>query len=401
MPAAAWAKAPTAGLCVMPARRNESGIRIRREGNAQMDARNFLLYGRKLAATVVPALACLAVAWAGTSSAAAEDVRFAGKTLRMIVGSNAGGVTDIGARVVARFMGKYLPDSPSIVVQNVPGANGIAAANMFYLRSAPDGLTSFAGSSSQVTPDVVRANASVQYDVKKFKWIGGIFNAGTLVVTTKDGAARLATGKGEALTMGQVGGARTEALVVVWASEYLGWKVRFITGYHGNQEISMALRKGELDMLNTSSIHGLQELMQGSDNFVPVMQTGVYKNGKLNRRDGFETVPLISEVLADKLSGRALSAFNSWLDSIQIGKHFAMPPNAPDDYVEVYRKAYLKMNEDPEFRKQAVLALEPDYILMTAAEVSELIDRMSASHEDDYRYVDKLREKYGLADAKN
>lgn len=335
----------------------------------------------------------------GSGVALAQEVTFAGKTLRMIVGSNAGGVTDVGARVVARFMGKYLPDSPTIVVQNVPGANGIAAANMFYLRSAPDGLTSLAGSSSQVTPDVVRANPSVQYDLKKFKWIGGVFNAGTLVVTTKDGVERLKTGKGEALTMGQVGGARTEALVVVWASEYLNWRVRFITGYSGNQEISMALRKGELDMLNTSSIHGLQEILTHSPNFVPVMQTGVYKGGKLNRRDGFEHVPLISEALEGKLAGPARSAFQSWLDSIQIGKYFAMPPNAPDNYVAAYQKAYLKMNDDPEFRKQAVLAMEPDYILMTAAEVAELVDRMSAAAEEDYRYVDRLREKYGLADS--
>jgi tripartite-type tricarboxylate transporter receptor subunit TctC len=329
--------------------------------------------------------------------AVADEVSFAGKTVRMIVGSNAGGVTDVGARVVARFMGKYLPDSPSIVIQNVPGANGIAAANMFYLRSAPDGMTSLAGSSSQVTPDVVRANPSVQYDLQKFKWIGGVYNAGTLVVTTKDGAAQLGSKDATPLAMGQVGGARTEALVVVWASEYLGWKVRFITGYAGNQEISMALRKGELDMLNTSSIVGLQEILTTSDKFVPVMQTGVYKNGKLARRDGFETIPLISEAIEGKISGPAKSAFNSWLDSIQIGKYFAMPPNAPENYVEAYRKAYLKMNEDPEFRKQAVMALEPDYILMTAQEVAVLIDRMAAAHEDDYRYVDHLRDKYGLS----
>lgn len=358
-----------------------------------MAARIRFGHGASIALATMAACSLVVIA----APSVAEEARFAGKTARMIVGSNAGGVTDVGARVVARFMGKYLPDSPTIVIQNVPGANGIAAANMFYLRSAPDGMTSFAGSSSQVTPDVVRSNSAVQYDLSKFKWIGGVYNAGTLVVTTKSGAARLASGTGPPLTMGQVGGARTEALVVVWASEYLGWKVRFITGYHGTQEISLALRKGELDMLNTSSIIGLTEILSTSDDFVPVMQTGVYKNGKLVRRDSFENVPLIHEALAGKTQGLAKTAFDSWLDSIQIGKYFALPPNAPDEYVAAYRAAYEKMNEDAEFRRQAAVALEPDYVLMTAAEARTLVERMGASHEDDYRYVDRLREKYGLS----
>lgn len=330
--------------------------------------------------------------------ASAQEVSFAGKQLRMIVGSNAGGVTDVGARLVARFMAKTMPDNPTIVVQNVPGANGIAASNQFYLRAAPDGLTSLAGSSSQVTPDVIRANPSVQYDLKRFVWIGGVYNQGTLVVLSKDGAARLTSGKGEPVTMGQVGGARTEALVAVWASEHLGWRVRFITGYVGTPEIGLALRKGELDMMNSSSVAGMDDILKEKGAFSVVMQTGVMKNGKLSRRDGFEDVPLISEAVAGKLSGQAQGAFNSWLDSIQIGKYFALPPNTPSNYAAAYQNAYLKMNEDAEFRKQAEQALEPDYVLMSAKEVATLVDRMAATPEDDYRYVDRLREKYGLAD---
>lgn len=349
--------------------------------------------GRVQGAGLALLMGCVAPA-----PALANDATFAGKTVRMIVGSNAGGVTDVGARLVARFMGKYMPDSPTIVVQNVPGANGITAANQFYLRAAPDGLTSLAGSSSQVTPDVIRANPSVQYDIKRFVWIGGVYNQGTLVVLSKDGASRLTSGKGEPVTMGQVGGARTEALVAVWASELLGWRVRFITGYVGTPEIGLAVRKGELDMMNSSSVAGLQDILNEKGAFSVVMQTGVMRKGKLSRRDGFEGVPLISEAVEGKLTGQARSAFNGWLDSIQIGKYFALPPNTPPAYAAAYQTAYLKMDEDPEFKKQADQALEPDYVLMTAKELTTLVDRMAATPEDDYRYVDRLREKYGLAD---
>ena len=70
--------------------------------------------------------------------------------------------------LIARFLGKYLPQSPTVVVQNMPAANGIAAANYFTQQVAPDGLTFLAGSSSQVTPDVIRTNTAVRYDPAKF-----------------------------------------------------------------------------------------------------------------------------------------------------------------------------------------------------------------------------------------
>src|SRR3954471_1898135 len=71
----------------------------------------------------------------GLQAHAEEEVSFRGKTVRMLVGSVPGGVTDVGARTIARFVGKYLPQSPTVVVQNMPAANGIAAVNLFYAPS--------------------------------------------------------------------------------------------------------------------------------------------------------------------------------------------------------------------------------------------------------------------------
>src|SRR6476661_6478855 len=84
-------------------------------------------------------------------AAAQSQALFPGKLVRMIVGSVPGGVTDVGARTVGRFIAKYLPQSPNVVVVNIPAANGIAATNHFYREVPPDGLTFLAGSSSQVT----------------------------------------------------------------------------------------------------------------------------------------------------------------------------------------------------------------------------------------------------------
>src|SRR5678816_2229845 len=76
-----------------------------------------------------------------TSTTVAADVSFKGKTVRMIVGSPPGGGTDLGGRLFARFIGKYLPDGPNIVTQNVPGASGIKAMNFMAQQVVPDGTT--------------------------------------------------------------------------------------------------------------------------------------------------------------------------------------------------------------------------------------------------------------------
>jgi tripartite-type tricarboxylate transporter receptor subunit TctC len=86
----------------------------------------------------------LAVVVAGSVSRVESQSRdgfFDGKTIRFLVASGPGGATDIGARLVARFLGKHMPGNPGIVVQNMSGAGGLVAANYLFNVAKPDGLT--------------------------------------------------------------------------------------------------------------------------------------------------------------------------------------------------------------------------------------------------------------------
>ena len=74
-------------------------------------------------------------------SVAAQADFYNGKTIRIIVGLSTGGGYDRAARMMARQMGKYIPGNPSIVVQNMPGAGSVTAANYVWGVAKPDGLT--------------------------------------------------------------------------------------------------------------------------------------------------------------------------------------------------------------------------------------------------------------------
>ena len=66
---------------------------------------------------------------------------YKGKQIRIIAASAAGGGFDLYARYLARHLGKHIPGNPGVIVQNMPGAGGLAASNHMHTRASKDGLT--------------------------------------------------------------------------------------------------------------------------------------------------------------------------------------------------------------------------------------------------------------------
>jgi tripartite-type tricarboxylate transporter receptor subunit TctC len=110
----------------------------------------------------------------------AQTPFYQGKTIRIIVGYQPGDNHDQYARTYARFMGKHIPGNPTFVVQNMPGAGSMIAANHVYTMTKPDGLTlgSFGGAliMAQIT-----GRKEVQFDWPKYGWIGTPYRAGHLL----------------------------------------------------------------------------------------------------------------------------------------------------------------------------------------------------------------------------
>src|SRR5678816_908035 len=86
---------------------------------------------------ILALLACLV--W--SSNVSAQTSFFEGKTVRILVGFSPGGAYDVWARVIAQYMGKYIPGNPALVVQNMTGGGSMVAANHVYNVAKPDGLT--------------------------------------------------------------------------------------------------------------------------------------------------------------------------------------------------------------------------------------------------------------------
>ena len=131
-----------------------------------------------------------AVLMMGFSAAQAEDVNLAGKQVTMIIGSSPGGGTDTSGRVIAQFIANFLPGKPSLIVRNIPGAQGVTAMNYFVSQVAPDGLTITMGSTTQADPLFYR-KPTAKFDPTKFAMIGGVGRGGTVLMIRKDAEPRL------------------------------------------------------------------------------------------------------------------------------------------------------------------------------------------------------------------
>src|SRR4051794_16632479 len=83
-------------------------------------------------------LAFLRLAGADACAQSVEDF-YRGKQIRFIIHSTPGGDYDMWARLLGRFMSKYVPGNPAFVPQNMPGAGGITAANTLFARAPRDG----------------------------------------------------------------------------------------------------------------------------------------------------------------------------------------------------------------------------------------------------------------------
>ena len=181
-------------------------------------------------------------------SAAAQEF-FNGKTVVVIVGTAAGGGFDTYSRMMARHLGKHLPGNPSIVVQNMPGAGQLIAANHLFNRSAPDGLTIGHFSGSVIFRHVL-GDKGAMFDGRKFGWLGTPApERHACVVTEKTGVKTLAdwSASKRPLKFGALGPGNSTSAWPHLLKSTLGVPLSVIEGFKGTADVRLAAESGEVD----------------------------------------------------------------------------------------------------------------------------------------------------------
>lgn len=323
------------------------------------------------------------------------EANFSGKTITIVISSNAGGGTDNMARLVGRYLRDYLPGKPAVIYQNIPGAGGIKALNYFVQQAKPDGLTTIVGSASNLDPTVIR-NPSVQYDTKKLLMYGGFPAPSGVLILRKDAVKRFGDKSLTPAIMGDENAVRTSDQMAVWGPAYLNWNVRWVLGYPGSSEIILAAERGEVDLVATYE-RNLIGRLEKSGAFTFVAQTGEPRDGKLVRSARFADVPVFSDLVRDKLKDeREIRAFKAWETLAQVGKWVALPPDTPAEFVDAYRRAFSQLVKDKQFMAEAPATLGEGFTTATGEEMQQVTLNADAISNDTLKFFDQLRERVGI-----
>jgi tripartite-type tricarboxylate transporter receptor subunit TctC len=288
-------------------------------------------------------------------AARAQDNFFAGKTVRIVVGSSPGGGYDYWARLLARSMAKYVPGNPEVVVQNMPGGGSLVATNYVYSVAKPDGLTLGMPNQSVYMAQVV-GDKEARFDAPKFNWIGSPDRNPTVLYIRADSPYKSMDDVIKAKAPPKCGGSGRDSASLVFALEDLiGAKFEVVLGYQGGSQTDLAVERGEVVCRSMGlGAHFSRQpftLWHSKDFDRHLVQSG------RKRDDRATDTPTIHELM-DRYKtselGRQLATVLTAGENF--GHPMLAPPGVPVDRVKLLRDAYAKALKDPallaEVRKQ-------------------------------------------------
>jgi tripartite-type tricarboxylate transporter receptor subunit TctC len=300
---------------------------------------------------IIPALL---VALASGSAIQAQENFYQGKAIRIIVGSAAGGGYDLWPRMMAPFFSRHIPGKPDIIVQNMPGAGSVIAANQIYNVAKPDGLT-LGAMVPAIYFDQLIGRKEVQFDYAKFSWIGSPEQNDILHFIRSDTSFRtiedLRNAK-EPPRCGSSGTGTTGHYFPRLLEEFFGVKTKIVDGYPGGSEIDLAVERGEVHCWSpvVATFFGREPYLGWyKRGFVRVIvQTGKKRDPRLG------DVPTIWEAMDRYKTPEATRRLVPVvIAGVGLGRPILTGPGVPAERVKILRQAYARTLADPALLAEA------------------------------------------------
>ncbi|HLH94112.1 MAG TPA: tripartite tricarboxylate transporter substrate-binding protein [Xanthobacteraceae bacterium] len=313
-------------------------------------------------------------------SAHADPVEdfFAGRQIKFILGSAGGGGYDSYSRLLMPFLSRHLPGHPSFVLQEMPGAAGMTAANHLYNIARRDGSEiGMVGRGVGIEPLLDPKDKAVRYVATNFNWIGTPQQeVGLVFVRLPSPIASMEDLKTHELIVSGTTSAAAPSYYPRLMNALLGTRFRVVEGYKSSQEALLALERGEVDgHCSGSSSAALRARME------PLISAGKVKIlAQLGREKdpAYPDVPLILDLAANSADRRLLElAFTQQVMAWPV----VAPPGVPAERVQALRTAFDAAMKDPDFLAEA--ARQKVYINPVSGEkIAALLEQLYASPKD-------------------
>jgi tripartite-type tricarboxylate transporter receptor subunit TctC len=314
------------------------------------------------------------------SAARAEPVEefFAGKQIKFVVGSAGGGGYESYSRLLGPYLSRHLPGHPLFVMQEMPGAAGMVAANYLYNIARHDGSEiGMVGRGVGIEPVLDPKDKGPRYVASKFNWIGTPQQeVGLVFMRLPSPIATMADLKTNELIVSGTTSAAAPSYYPRLMNRLLGTRFKVVEGYKSSQEALLALERGEVEgHCSGSSSATLRARME------PLVAAGKVKVlAQLGREKDpdYPDIPLILDLAATPADRQILElAFTQQAMAWPL----VAPPGVPPERVKALRDAFDATIKDPDFLAEAArqkLIINP----VSGEKIAALIERIYAMPKD-------------------
>jgi tripartite-type tricarboxylate transporter receptor subunit TctC len=291
-----------------------------------------------------------ALALGASASAHADDIAkfYAGKSLHLVIGYAPGGGYDLYARTLARHIGRHIPGNPSIVVQNMPGAGSLKAANFLYSIAPRDGATFGGFSRGAYLDPLLGRGTGAQYEAAKFGWLGSISSeVGVCAFRTGAGIKSWADMRTKPFIIGSTGAGADADVFPTVLRKMFTLPMKVVAGYGSAAEIVIAIKRSEVDgrcgWSWSSLVSWNRDMLDGKQIDI-VLQLATRKLVEL------PDVPLVTEITDNPDHQSALRLIVS---RQTMARPYVTPPGVPAERLAALRAAFDATMKDPAFLADA------------------------------------------------
>jgi tripartite-type tricarboxylate transporter receptor subunit TctC len=280
---------------------------------------------------------------------------FRGKQIQIYVGYGPGGGYDAYARLVARHLGRHIPGQPQVLVQNMPGAGSLRAANYIFNVAPRDGTAMATFGRYLIMFALLSGNPSVQFDPRRFTWFGSPSSEqddAYVLFSRKDAAAKsLAEARapgGPPLLLGGTTDGASDTAIALLMHLTVGLNVKIIDGYRDGSAISLAVDRGELE----GRFFGLSGVAASRPGWLrpdSIMQP-LLQFARATRHALVPDTPTARELATDA-RGRELIELAEI--PYMLSRPYVGPPDVPAERAGALQVAFAAMGQDPEFLADA------------------------------------------------
>jgi len=296
---------------------------------------------------VAAALLVCALASAALIGAASADDYFKGKTIHLVVGTPPGGGYDTYGRLVARYLGDFIPGKPAVIASNMPGASGVKAAYYLYAVAPKDG-TVIATFNKSIPFYQAIGQAGAGFKTEEMSWIASLCQTADVVaVWHTTGVSTIADAMRREIVMGADSGGGTMWGYPALLNAALGTKFRIVTGYAGGNSVNHAIEQGEVEGRGSSpwsSWKATTPAWVRNGWIRPLVQIGLKGEADL------PNVPMLID-LARNDEQAAMFRFVS--APVAIERPFAGPPGMAPEALAIFRRTVDRLVKDPAFLTEA------------------------------------------------